>query len=217
MVEAPKGGSPEGWRPRRVEAPKGGAPKGGGPEGWKPRRVEAPKGGRPKISRFFLPSPATIFFLLSLSLGGPFVEFWWCLKRRGPELCTFGVRSRRRTQNSEVESDDEGNVARRDFSFPVPSVMPGAEAVRMEDSSGLPPDRVRRLSLFSGVDPVRPTVRDSDGSGTEAPTSVVFVRIPQTAQRMSCLVTFLFPRPFRQDFGGWLQLMWRQFSDEERY
>ena len=30
------------------------------------------------------------FFLLSL-LGGPCVEFWWCLKRRGPEMCTFGV------------------------------------------------------------------------------------------------------------------------------
>ena len=63
-------------------------------------------------------------------------------------------------------------MARRDVSFPDPSVMPGSEAVRMEDSSGLPPDRVRRLSLFSGVDPVRPTVPDSDGSGTEAPTSV---------------------------------------------
>ena len=49
-MEAPKGGGPnpekvgprrvgpEGWRPRRVEAPKG-----GGPEGWRPRRVEAPK------------------------------------------------------------------------------------------------------------------------------------------------------------------------------
>ena len=22
---------------------------------------------------------------------GPFVEFWWCLKRRGPEMCAFGV------------------------------------------------------------------------------------------------------------------------------
>ena len=44
-------------------------------------------------------------------------------------------------------------------------------AMRMEDS-GLPPDRVRRLSLFSGVDPVRPTVPDSGGSGTGTPTSV---------------------------------------------
>ena len=41
----------------------------------------APKGGGPKISLFF-PSPATIFFFL-LSLAGPFVEFWWCLKRQG--------------------------------------------------------------------------------------------------------------------------------------
>ena len=45
-------------RPRRV-----GAPKFVGPEG-----VGAPKGGEPKISRFFF-SPATIFFLSSLSWG----------------------------------------------------------------------------------------------------------------------------------------------------
>ena len=42
--------------------------------------------------------------------------------------------TRCKTKNSNAESDDEGNVARRDFSFPVPSVMPGSEAVRMEDS-----------------------------------------------------------------------------------
>ena len=62
-----------------MEPRKSGAPKGG-----------AQKGGGPKISRFFFPPPATIFILLSLSWG-PFVEFWWCLKRRGPEMCTFGV------------------------------------------------------------------------------------------------------------------------------
>ena len=39
-----------------------------------PRRVGGPK------FRAFFPSSATIFFLLSLSWG-PFVEFWWCLKR----------------------------------------------------------------------------------------------------------------------------------------
>ena len=48
-----------------------------GPGGWAPNGG-APKSGEPKISRFF-PSPATIFFLSSLSWG-PFVEFWWCLK-----------------------------------------------------------------------------------------------------------------------------------------
>ena len=40
-----------------------------------------------------------------------------------------------------------------------------------EEVSGLH-DRVRRLSLFTGVDLLRPTVPDSDGSGTETPTSV---------------------------------------------
>ena len=62
--------------------------------------------------------------------------------------------------------------ARRDFSLSSSFRNAWFEAVRMEDSSGLPVDRVRRLRLFSGVDPVRPTVPDSDGSGTEAPTSV---------------------------------------------
>ena len=37
-----------------------------------------------------LPSPATIFILSSLSWG-PFVEFWVFLKRRGHQMCTFGV------------------------------------------------------------------------------------------------------------------------------
>ena len=52
-----------------------------------------PSAGPPKISLFFFPSPAPIcafFFSLSLS-GGPLVEFWWCLKRRDPQMCTFGV------------------------------------------------------------------------------------------------------------------------------
>ena len=69
----------------------GGGPKGGGP---KPRKSGAPKGGAPKGGAqnfaLFFPSSATMFFLLSLSWG-PCVEFWWCLKRRGPEMCTFGV------------------------------------------------------------------------------------------------------------------------------
>ena len=36
---------------------------------------------------FFFPSPATKFVLFF----GLLVEFWWCLKRRSPEMCTFGV------------------------------------------------------------------------------------------------------------------------------
>ena len=48
----------------------------------------APKGGGPKISRFFPLLPPQFSFF-SPSLGGSFVEFWWCLKRRGPEMCTF--------------------------------------------------------------------------------------------------------------------------------
>ena len=50
------------------------------PEGW----------GGPKISRFFCSLPPEIFILSSLS-GGFLVEFWWCLKRRDAQICTFGV------------------------------------------------------------------------------------------------------------------------------
>ena len=41
----------------------------------------------------FFPSPPQFSFFL-LSLGGPFVEFWWGLKRRGAQMCTFGVLGR---------------------------------------------------------------------------------------------------------------------------
>ena len=94
-----KGGGPEGWRPKPR---KSGAPKGGGPDRWRPRRVEAqtskkcgpegrgPRTVGPKFRAFFpLLPPQFSFFLLSL--GGLPVEFWWCLKRRGPQMCTFGV------------------------------------------------------------------------------------------------------------------------------
>ena len=79
-----------GPKPGKSGGPKGGAQKGG-----------AQKGGRPKISRF-LPSfpPQLSFFFLS---WGPFVEFWWFLKRRGPEVCMFGLSGCRvGNQNREV-------------------------------------------------------------------------------------------------------------------
>ncbi len=60
---------PEGW------ASKGGAPKGG------PRRVGA------QNFALFLPFPATVSLFLCLS-GCLLVEFWWCLKRRDPLMCT---------------------------------------------------------------------------------------------------------------------------------
>ena len=69
--------------PRRV-GPRKVGPRRVGPQGW------APKGGEPKISRFFFPLPPQFSFFLP-SLRGLLVEFWWCLKRRGPEMCTFGV------------------------------------------------------------------------------------------------------------------------------
>ena len=65
------------WEPERC-----------GPEGW---RLEGrgPEGGEPTISRFFSLSRSH-FRSFSFS-GGLLVEFWWCLKRRDPQVCTFGV------------------------------------------------------------------------------------------------------------------------------
>ena len=66
---------PEGWGPRRV------GPRRVGPEGWAPKGGPRRVGG-PKFGFFFFPWPATIF-ILSSSLGGRYVDFWWCLKRPG--------------------------------------------------------------------------------------------------------------------------------------
>ena len=102
------GWGPEGWgaQTQKSAAPKGGAPKGGapkgwGPEGWGPKgwgtegwgtEGWGPDGWGAQNFALFFSLPATIFFLSSLSLGGPFVEFLvGFLKRRGPEMCTFGV------------------------------------------------------------------------------------------------------------------------------
>ena len=72
--------------PRRVQA----QPRKNGPEGWVgPRRVGPRRVGGPKF-RVFFPSPATISLFLCLS-GCLLVEFWWCLKRRSPSMCPFGV------------------------------------------------------------------------------------------------------------------------------
>ena len=105
---APKGGAPKGGPrrvdPRRVGGPKPGKKWGPGPEGWAPegwapegwgRKGGAPKGGLrrvggPKFRAFS--SLSRHRFTLSVSLWVSFlVEFWWCLKCRGPEMCTFGV------------------------------------------------------------------------------------------------------------------------------
>ena len=55
----------------------------------RPRFGRTPPPPPPKISLFF-PCPAPCSFFSS-SVGGPSVEFWWCLKRRDRQLCTHGV------------------------------------------------------------------------------------------------------------------------------
>ena len=80
-------------RKGRAKPRKSGSPKGWGPEGWGPGGPKggAPKGGGPKISRFFFPSPATVFYSFFHLFWSFSWEFWWCLKRRDPQMCTFGV------------------------------------------------------------------------------------------------------------------------------
>ena len=87
--------------------------------------------------------------------------------------------------------------------------------MRVDDSNGLPHDRVRRLSLFNGVDPVRPTVPD-DGSGTEIPTSVSdgFREDPTDRPEDVMFADIPLSPSLQTDFGGWPQLIWRHFSNK---
>ena len=84
--EAP---NPEKSGPEGGGATKGGAPKVG-PCRVGPRRVGLPSLGGPKFRAFFPLPPQFSFFLLSL--GGPSRGILGgVLKRRGPEMCTFGL------------------------------------------------------------------------------------------------------------------------------
>ena len=85
---APKGGAPKGAAPKGRDQ-KGRDQKGWGPKGWGPEGG-APKGGGPKISRFFFPFPPP-FRCFCVSLGVFSWNFGGVLKRRCPEMCTFGV------------------------------------------------------------------------------------------------------------------------------
>ena len=76
--------------PRRKGPRHGGTTprKSGGPEGWGPK-VGPRRVGGPNFA-LFCPSPAPFSLFLSFS-GGLLVEFWWCLNRRGGQMCTSGV------------------------------------------------------------------------------------------------------------------------------
>ena len=84
---------------------KSGSPKG---EGANPAVGDRRVVGRPKF-RVFFPSPATKFVLFS-PLWGLLVDFWWCLKRRGAQMCTFGVL--RVSFGVHLWDDNEGTVHR---------------------------------------------------------------------------------------------------------
>ena len=82
---------PEGWGPdlEKVRAPRVG-PRRVGPHSVGVRRVGARRVGGPKFRSFFFRLPPPFSLFLSLS-GGLLVEFWWRLKRRDPQMCTFGL------------------------------------------------------------------------------------------------------------------------------
>ena len=100
----PEGWGPEGWGPQRVGAPKGEGPQRVGAQRVGAQRVGAQRVGAQRVGAqrvgaqrvgaqnfaLFFPLPPQLFILFSLSFG-LFVEFWWCLKRRDPQVCTFGV------------------------------------------------------------------------------------------------------------------------------
>ena len=70
----------------------------------------APKGGGAQnFALFFRLPPQCSFFLLSL--WGPSVEFWWCLKRRGLQMCTFGVLGLLCVGLAKVEKEEGTNFA----------------------------------------------------------------------------------------------------------
>ena len=75
------------WVPERW-GPKGGAPKGWSQEGVEPRRVGPRKVGG-QFRAFFFLSRHSFYSILPLLLVF-FVEFWWCVKRRCTQMCTFG-------------------------------------------------------------------------------------------------------------------------------
>ena len=80
------GGGP---KPRKSGAQKGGAQKGWGPEGGAPK-VGPRRVGGPKFRAFS--SLSRHRFAVSVSLWGSFSwNFGGVLKRRDPEMCTFGV------------------------------------------------------------------------------------------------------------------------------
>ena len=69
------------------------------------------------------PSPASLHFRSFSLSGGLLVEFWWCLKHRGPEMCTFGVL--RLSCEAPFSCRAEGWI--RSSARPVTQIWPGAD------------------------------------------------------------------------------------------
>ena len=53
-----------------------------------PPPLDPSSAGPPRISLFFF---TLLLHFRSCSSGCLLVEFWWCLKRRGTQMCTFGL------------------------------------------------------------------------------------------------------------------------------
>ena len=117
-----------------------------------PRRVEASKGGAPErwgpiISRLFFPLPPQFSFFLPSLGGGLLVVFWWCLKRRGPEMCTMGLSGchvkPRRLQGRRGFTRQPENSKRAHFRAPALQTPP-------KFNERTPQEREERMKIVAG-------------------------------------------------------------------
>ena len=102
MVGAPEGGP----KPRKI------GPRRVGPRRVEKRRVEfegwAQRVEGPKFRAFF--SVSRHNFLSFFLFWGPFVEFWWCLKRQGPGLQEHQNSTRRHKTNNHTNTKNHTNT-----------------------------------------------------------------------------------------------------------
>ena len=160
-------GGPEGVGARRGGGPNPEkvGPEGLGPEGW----------GAQNFALFLL-SPTGNFILSSLS-GGFLVEFWWCLKRRDAQMCTFGLSGCR----------VRAPAARSGGAAGVPHDSPRAQTCTFErpglqkhhqNSTRRPPRERRKKEISGGREKKKSEIlggpgegRSGGGSGREAQKS----------------------------------------------
>ena len=98
----------------------------------RPDRLFAGPPFRPTAPNFALFSLSRhSFHSFSLPLVGPFVEFWWCLKRQDPQICMFGVLG--------LSYETPASLSRRGFTRNFGSPTPFGPRPSGPQPSGGPP------------------------------------------------------------------------------